>query len=376
MAFLIILACLVKYPAYRFGAEYAAATKESLIVGYERHGRWLLIVFFLAIAIEGLAVIPAVSLVAAGMTMNYFGMQMNEIVFTMGVVAGCSLLLLFGRYKVLEGFTKALVAFFAVLSIVSALAAATTIEAGQSIAGPIAPTGENLAFAVAVAGWMPAGMGGAIFISLWVLAKADTQGRPVSLGEARFDFNLGYSTTILIALCFLLMGSVLLFGSGVEISENSVGFAAQLISLFTQSVGAWATPVIGLAALAVMYSTVLTVIDGFARVYADVTQKLLGNPGTGRLGFDRLYPIYMILQAVVAFVLLFYFLQRFGQFIDFVTTVGFLVAPAIAILNHRIMTSDVVADDARPAPWLRVWSLTGIVILTVVSATYIVFMFL
>lgn len=375
MAVLIVLACLIKYPAFRFGAEYGASARESLIVGYARQGRWLLVVCFLAIAIEGLAVIPAVSLVAAGMTMNFFGIEANEIVFTMATVIVCSILLLFGRYRVLEGVTKALVAIFAVLSVVAAVAAAASIESGQTVAASFPLTADNVSFAVALAGWMPAGMGGAVFISLWTTAKADAQGRSIALADARFDFNVGYFATIALALCFLVMGAALLFGSPVEMSENSVGFAAQLVGLFTQTVGVWIKPIIELAALAVMFSTVLTVIDGFARVYVDVTQRLaIKTAGLG-LGADKLYVFYMCLQAIVAFVLLWYFLQRFGQFIDFVTTVGFIVAPVIAALNHRLMSSQMIASDARPPAWLRAWSLCGVVVLTAVSLSYLIFRF-
>lgn len=374
LAFLIVAICLVKYPAFRFGAEYAASAGESLIAGYERQGRWVLFFFFAAIAVEGLTVIPAVSLVAAGMAMNLFGLSFNEIAFTMATIIACSIALMFGRYRLLEGVTKLLVALFAVFSVVAAVAAVATIETGQPLAAPMPLTADNLYFSVAVAGWMPVGMGGAVFLSLWVRAKA-AAGREISLDEARFDFNLGYFTTIAIALCFLLMGAVLLFHSGTELSASSVGFAAQLIGLFSQSVGAWIRPVIGIAALAVMFSTVLTVIDGFPRVYADVTLRLLGGGGEERSSAG-LYLAYMVAQAGVALLLLWYFLQRFGQFIDFVTTIGFLVAPAIAFLNHRVMFSQSVGEAARPAPWLRSWSLAGIAILTAVAAAYLLFTFL
>jgi len=372
MAALIVFICLVKYPAFRFGAEYAAAAKESLIVGYERQGRWLLVFFFVAIAIEGLTVVPAVSLVAGGMTMNFLGISANEIIFTMGTIIVCSIALAFGRYRLLEQTTKVLVALFAVLSIIAAIAAVSTIGEGQALAAPMPLNEENLFFSVAVAGWMPVGMGGAVFLSLWVRAKSVARDRSVELDEARFDFNVGYITTIVIALCFLLMGSVILFGSGVDLSANSVGFAAQLIGLFTQTVGGWIAPVIRVAALAVMFSTVLAVIDGFARVYADVTERLIGTRES-LWTQDRLYISYMVIQAGVALALMLYFLQSFGAFIGFVTTVGFLVAPVIAYLNHRIMLNEPLAQAARPPAWLRNWSAASIAVLTLVSVAYLFF---
>jgi Mn2+/Fe2+ NRAMP family transporter len=374
MAALIIAACLVKYPAFRFGAEYAAATGESVIEAYARQGRWLLVFFLVAIAVEGLVVIPAVSLVAAGMTMNLLGFDGSEVLVTMAIVAISSVALAFGRYRLLERTSKLFVAVFAVLTVVATVAAATAFGQDRPLAAPIALTRENLFFSVAVAGWMPVGMGGAVFISLWVCAKSRLLGRPISVGEARFDFNLGYTGTVVLALCFLLMGTALLFGRGIDIAQSSVGFAGQFVALFAGAVGPWVRVVIGVVALAVMFSTVLTVIDGFPRVYANVSRRLLGNPA----GFseERLYLAFLIVQAAVALALLIYLLQSFGVFIDFATTAGFVTAPVIAFLNHRVIGSARIPAPDRPPPWLKAWSAAGVAALSAASLLYLYFRFL
>ena len=373
MAVLIVVACLVKYPAFRFGAEYAAATGESVIEGYAREGRWLLAFFLIAISVEGLVVIPAVSLVAAGMTMNLLGFAADEVLVTMAIVAVSSLALALGRYRLLERTSKLFVALFAVLTIVATVAALGAFGPGRALAAPVALTRENLFFSVAVAGWMPVGMGAAVFISLWVCAKSQLLGRPISIREARFDFNLAYAGTVLLALCFLLMGTALLFGADIDVAESSVGFAGQLVALFAEAVGPWVRIVIGVAALAVMFSTVLAVIDGFPRVYANVTSRLLSR--TAGLSEDRLYLPFMIFQAVVALCLLSLFLSSFGVFIDFSTTAGFVTAPVIAFLNHRVISSASVAVEHRPPAWLKAWSALGIAVLSGASAAYLYFRF-
>lgn len=371
MAALILLACVVKYPAFRFGAEYAASTGESVIAAYERQGRWLLGFFLVAIAAEGLAVIPAVSLVAAGMTLNLLGLSANEVTATMLIVIVSSVALALGRYRLLEDVCKLFVVVFAVLVVVATVASLGLLGDGQGLAAPIAPTRQNLSFAVAVAGWMPVGMGGAVFISLWIGAKSQLLVRPVTVSEARFDFNLGYVMTVFLALCFLVMGTALLFGRGIDVSESSAGFAAELISLFTESVGAWVKPVIGVAAVAVMFSTVLTVIDGFPRVYANVTRRLFG--AALRIDEGRLYLVFMLVQGAVALALLSVLFSSFGVFIDFATTAGFVTAPVIAFLNHRVISSVALAD--RPAPWLKAWSAAAVAILTGASLAYLLFRF-
>jgi Mn2+/Fe2+ NRAMP family transporter len=365
MGALILLVCLVKYPAFRFGAEYAAIARESLLDGYARLGNWLLVLFLVAIAVEGFAVIPAVSLVAAGLTVNVIGIPADEIGVTIVIVLLASLALIVGRYRLLEQVSRVFVAVFAALTVIATIAALGLIGETGSISAPITPTRENLFFSVAVAGWMPVGMGGAVMLSLWVLAKSTLIGRPVTTREALFDFNLGYAATTVLALCFLLMGTALLFGRGVAVAESSVGFGAQLVGLFTNSVGAWIRPVIGAAALAVMFSTVITVVDGFPRLYANVVRRLL-SARTGEIGEARLYVGFIVAQALAGSLMLWLFVTSFGTFIDFATTAGFIVAPVVAFLNHRVMLSAAVRADDRAI---------GIVALTIASVTYLYFRF-
>lgn len=374
MGVLILLVCLVKYPAFRFGGEYAAIARESALDGYARQGRLLLGIFLVAIVIEGFAVIPAVSLVAAGMTVNLAGVATDEITVTIAIVVAASLALAIGRYRFLEQISRIFVVVFAVLTVVATLATLGLLGSSGPIATTIAPTRENLFFSVAVAGWMPVGMGGAVLLSLWVLARSESQGRPVSPREALFDFNLSYAITTALALCFVLMGTALLYGRDVALAESSAGFASELITLFSVSVGAWIEPIVAIAALAVMFSTVIAVVDGFPRLYANVTRRLLGI-AAGQRGEGRLYIGFMVVQAVVATLLLSFFVSSFGRFIDFATTAGFIVAPVVAFLNHRIMLSEAVRPESRPPRWIMVWSATGIAALTLSSAVYLYFRF-
>ena len=55
LGLLILLVCLLKYPLFRFAADYAAATGENLVRGYGRRGRLLVLVMFITSAIEAVA---------------------------------------------------------------------------------------------------------------------------------------------------------------------------------------------------------------------------------------------------------------------------------------------------------------------------------
>ena len=70
----VVLANIVKYPAFRFGAHYGAVTGRNLVDGYRRLGLWP-VLFFAAVLIlaDGFAV-AAISLVTGGIVKAVFGL--------------------------------------------------------------------------------------------------------------------------------------------------------------------------------------------------------------------------------------------------------------------------------------------------------------
>ena len=368
---LILAACAIKYPAFRFGAEYAALTGRTVLSGYERQGRWLLALILLATFIEGVGVVPAVTLVSVGLGMNLLGVQVNAIVATVATVLVASIVLLIGRYRVLENITRVFVALFAVLTVLATLAAIAGISPGQPLTAPFELNESNLFFSVSVAGWMPIGLGGSIFLSAWVIARGRTLGRPVSERVALFDFHVGFITSLVLAFCFLIMGTIVLLGREVELAGSSAAFAAQFVGIFTEVIGQWTELIVGVAAMTVMLSTVLAVVDGFPRVYANVVTKLAR--GTGAPSEERLYRGFLWFQIVTSGVVLYALPRSFGAFIDFITALGFLTAPVVAIMNHRIMFFGEVPPDRQPPRWVRSWSVAGTTILALIFPIYLYF---
>ena len=368
---LILLACAIKYPAFRFGAEYAALTGRTVLSGYERQGRWLLALILLATFIEGVGVIPAVTLVTVGLGMNLLGAHVDAIIATVATVFVASIVLLLGRYKVLENITRIFVALFATLAVLATLAAIVGIEPGQTLAAPFELTEANLFFSVSVAGWMPIGLGGSIFLSAWVIARARTSGHSASRRMALFDFHVGYVTSLILAFCFLIMGTVVLLGREVELAGSSAGFAAQFVGIFTEVIGPWTELVVSVAAITVMLSTVLAVVDGFPRVYGNVVKKLAR--GAGVPSEESLYRGFLWFQIATSGAVLYALPRSFGAFIDFITALGFLTGPVVAFMNHRIMFYGEIPPDRQPPQWVRHWSVAGTTILALIFPIYLYF---
>ena len=87
-----------KYPVFRFAAEYAAATGNSLIEGYALRGRWLVVLMLAATAIEGVGAVAGVGLVTTGIGKLIFGIALPDRVATIGLLVATAAILILGNY--------------------------------------------------------------------------------------------------------------------------------------------------------------------------------------------------------------------------------------------------------------------------------------
>ena len=92
--------------------------------------------------------------------------------------------------------------------------------------------------------------------------------------SALFDFNVGYITTVLIGLCFVLLGAFVMFGSGQTFSNNGSEFANQLIQLYTINLGDNVKILISVAAFTTMLSTTITCLDASPRAMSQTLRLL------------------------------------------------------------------------------------------------------
>ncbi len=369
----IVLACFIKYPVFYFGSAYAAATGESLIENYRRQGRWAVGFFFLELLVNMFIATSAVALITGGLINNILGLGLSPLIMT-GLLLFCSsLLLVSGKYHLFEKVTTLFVLLFTLLIIVAVLLAAPQIQF-SSVAPKIVEMGDlkTLLFIIAFAGWMPTALGASVFQSLWVCAKSADLKRPVTPAEARFDFNLGYIGTALLAFCFLLLGSVFMHQEGVAVAASAAGFAGQFMGLFTAAIGPWAYPVIAVAAVAIMVSTLLTLMDACPRAMDALVDVFLPNQLEKSTRKSK-YNLFIVIQCLGAILIVMLFMRSFKSFIDFATSVAFLVAPFIAYINHRAMFSDSVANELRPPAWLWIWSWFGIIALLGFAICYLYF---
>ena len=276
---LVVVANLVKYPAFRFGPEYAAATGTSLLDGYRRQGRWALVLYGGVTVGTMFTVQAAVTVVTAGLAITAFRLPAGAFLWSAVLLVGSALLLFVGHYRALDRVTKVLVAVLTVSTIVAAAAAFPRVEFSSIVPSKtLLVDPQALFFMAALVGWMPTAVDVAVWQSLWTLARAEDTGRLCSPEESRLDFHVGYIGTAFLAVCFVIMGAGILHPSRVVLSDSPAGFAAQIVELYTTTLGAWIGPVVAVGAFAVMLSTTLTCLDGFSRALAALAAGARGRP--------------------------------------------------------------------------------------------------
>lgn len=350
----LLLINFVKYPFFEFGPRYAAATGESLLHGYKKLGKGVLITYFILTFATMFTIQTAVTIVTAGIASSLFGF--GSVVFWTVIITGiCFLILIRGRYKVLDSLMKIIVILLTISTLVSVVLAVgpeTELNFSQ-----VLPTDAlSVAFLIAFMGWMPAPLDISIWHSIWTVEKQKLNST-ITRKQSRFDFNVGFITTIILGIGFLALGAIVMHNSGESFSAKGGEFANQLISMYTFSLGQNAKIIIGIAALTTMFSTTLTTLDSSPRVMSITTELLQEKL------FKNGYLFWLILLVIGTLAIFLFFVSEMGVLIKIATILSFLTAPFYAIINFKLITGKNTPINARPSKSLQVYSLVCIGIL-------------
>ncbi len=357
----VVLVLLFKYPFFQYAHRYTVATGESLLEGYRRQGRWALLVFMLVVLASSFITLAAVTVVTAGLASGLLGLSISLPMVSFLVLILIGGILVVGRYGALDRLMKIMVLVLGGLTLISVgLAFRHGPVGAPGFTHPDIFSTVGLTFLLALMGWMPAPLEIGAWSSLWVLEKNRTQGKKPTMLQAMVDYNLGYFATVILALAFVSFGALVMYGTGTEFSPKAVRFSAQLVEMFTATLGNWSYWVIATVAFITMFSTTLTVLDGYARTLAVGIRLVKGKPPqTGRRG----YLFFMFLLAGVSLLVITFFVTSMKALVDVVTILAFLTAPLVAVLNFRAVLGDNMPVEHRPGKAMTLFSWAGIVFL-------------
>jgi Mn2+/Fe2+ NRAMP family transporter len=362
----VVIANIIKYPIFEFGVRYANVKNESLIEGYRKLGSWAIILFSFITLGTMFAIQAAVTIVTAGLFEEVFKLGWNNGIWSSVILISSAIVLGIGKYKLLDKVIKLIVA---TLSLTTVITLVIALIRHQSFEFGAFDFSNNLhfGFLIALIGWMPAPFDVSVWQSIWVVEKNKISNNTLSLKDNLFDFKIGFWGAALLALVFLMLGALIIFGSGQEISSKGAVFARQMIQIFTDNLGEWSYPFVALAALTTMFSTTLTCLDAFPRVLVAVSLPR-GQRDHVR---QKLYWVWMVVVAAGAVIVITYLTSSMGQMVKFATIISFVTAPAIAIMNYLLIFGSDFPSHKRPAAWMKYLSWIGISFFIVFSLYYL-----
>ncbi|OBX06620.1 membrane protein [Gallibacterium salpingitidis] len=365
LAIIIILANLFKYPFFRFGVQYTLDTNKTLLEGYKEKGTFYLWIFFLLNVFATMINAAAVALLSAVILSFVLPLPVPTLSLTVLIVSLGILLL--GQYRLLDGLSKL---------VMICLTVATVLAVGiAAVRGGVAPEGYvsespwqlgALAFIVALMGWMPAPIEISAINSMWVVAKKRiTQ---VSYRDGIFDFNVGYIGTAILAIIFLALGALVQYGSGVPVEMVGGKYIAQLIGMYSATIGEWAKGLIALIAFLCMFGTTLTVIDGYSRTNVESLRLLLHKKGTRATYLN----ISFIFATAAGAMIIFFFNNALGPMLKFAMIASFVTTPIFATLNLLLALKG-KRGEQRVKGALYWLSIIGLLYLTAFALLFIVY---
>jgi len=360
----LLLVNLFKYPFFQYGPRYASATGESLLDGYKKLGKGVLIAYFVLSLATMFTIQTAVTIVTAGLASSLFGDFVSIEIWTIIILIICLSLLIIGKYKLLDNLMKIIIVVLTISTLVAVVAALLNNAQPISFKQILPDNSFEIAFLIAFMGWMPAPLDVSVFHSLWTIEKRKDE-KDFNTKSAIFDFNVGYLSTIVLGIGFVFLGYLIMFNSGETFSSAAGEFSNQLLQMYTISLGNWAYIIIGIAAFTTMFSTTLTILDASPRAMHKTTQLLFNN------NFKKGY-LFWILTIVIGTIIIFFaFASEMGLLVKIATILSFLTAPFYAIINYKLISSKHTPIAWRPTLMLHILSWTGILFLIGFSVWYL-----
>lgn len=373
LVWVLLIANFLKYPFFEFGPRYVNATGNNLVDGYHKIGKWAVILFTIVTLGSMFAVMAAITAVTAGLLAFVLNISININFLCFLVLLTGFVIVIVGKYSFLDKLIKIVILLLAVSTIVAVFSA-------LGIEKHISPDainrfnwtdGAEVMFLIAFVGWMPAPIDVSVWSSVWSKAKIEEIGYTPKLKDVLLEFRVGYIGTALLAIAFLAMGGLVMYGTGNEFSSNGTEFAGQLITMYTSSLGNWAYWIVSIAATLTMISTTITVLDAYPRVLNPVIANSFPKLWKSIKNKQWFTFFWFVIIIVGAMIIIIYAAKSMGSIVAFATTLSFLTAPVIAWLNYRVVTDKHMPADKRPGVFLRTLSWIGIIFFTAFTFVYL-----
>jgi len=354
----IIIIHLIKYPFFEFGPRYTAATGQNILHGYMKLGKWAVWLYLLMTIATMFIVQAAITVVTSGLITHIFGLeglgghdpQIVAFIISSALLLLSFTLLVSGHYVLLDKLMKVIILVLTVTS-VAAVIMLLFNNPGHHKSATVSFSFSDTAHLIFLAtflGWMPAPLDLSVWHSIWSKSKNESDGKITSMKETLFDFRVGYIGTAFLATCFLLLGALVMYGSGETFAPGGAAFAGQ----------------------AIMFSTTLTVLDAFPRTIS-ASLELLFPQQIKHRNNEKTYLIWLFIIITGTLLILFFYMTSMREMVKIATVIAFVAAPILAILNMQAMFNKSIPEEHRPGKLMLLWCWLGVAALLGCSISYL-----
>ena len=167
----LLLINIIKYPFFQFGPRYAQATGESLLEGYQKLSKPILIAYFIITFATMFTIQTAVTIVTAGLAATLFGFSFDITTWCIIITLICLIIVVLGRYKLLDHLMKVIIIVLTISTLFAVFFASKGHENTINWQQIIPDNATEIGFLIAFMGWMPAPLDISIWHSLWEIEK-------------------------------------------------------------------------------------------------------------------------------------------------------------------------------------------------------------
>ncbi|MCR9967250.1 NRAMP family divalent metal transporter [Vibrio antiquarius] len=366
LAALILLVNLFKYPFFRAGVQYTMGTGLTLVEGYVKLGRpylWL----FLFLSVVSAVINTAALLMFSASLLGYFiPFSLSMASLSIIVIVTCLIILFAGHYKALDTLSKVIMSVLTIATLLAvSIAFGNPVEQVANFEPPSPWSIAAIGFIVVTMGWMPAPIEISCLTSAWLKRQSSQQ--EVTYRSALFDFNVGYIGTAFLAIIFVSLGSLMLYGSGVTLESSGVGFSHQLVGLYAATIGEWSRYLIAVIAFFCIFGSTITVIDGYSRVISDSQRLLRSQPDTN----PKTTSAIMLVVALLALGIVVFWASALLPMLNFAMILAFMTTPFFALLNYTLVSKTELPEPLAVGPKLKWLSIAGLIYLFGFLAVFI-----
>ena len=239
---------------------------------------WLWLLMYVALVFQVAGMVGGLASVC-----ELAGFPLQNWLLTVLVAASCAVLLVVGRYSLVEKLSTILVALFVLATLIAVGALQTTdyaITAAQLGSGLTFQLPEKFTTAFAAFGIIGVGASELIYYPYWCLEKGYGQAigpndqtagwRERARGWMRImriDAWVSFAIYTTTTLAFYLLGAAVLHAKNMQVENSQM--ISTLSLMYRETFGEWSFWLFLLGAFAVLYSTVFGATASNARLFAD-----------------------------------------------------------------------------------------------------------